>query len=323
MGLNSTKQSILIRVEGNEVIGYGHFMRCLSLARYVADEFDCTFAMSTLTSFAERLLQEYGFDIVKLGYQYQYSTDDPRSIEEFQFDLEWIAGNFQIVVLDGYRFKAAYCDRLAQVNSNIVKFVDDLSHEDVNATKGVITQIPLSEKEKTQWFKNKRVHSGSDGFLIRPEFFSDCNDDSVKRFDWFLYIAQLESFKYCVESSELKNKKVLALVSNRLVDQCVEVGWTPIVEPDVIELAREMRACKSALLPASTIALEYFVCTGRKPLVFCFAENQNQGLPYFVKRGVWASTGQTPQVLDGQLSAVNPKATLTSFLSNLYSLHGT
>ena len=65
------------------------------------------------------------------------------------------------------------------------------------------------------------------------------------------------------------------------------MGWFPVKEVQAEELAALMNSSRIAVLPASTIGIEFLIATGRKPYVKPLATNQQEAFLRMVEAGYW------------------------------------
>ncbi|UTW67162.1 UDP-2,4-diacetamido-2,4,6-trideoxy-beta-L-altropyranose hydrolase [bacterium SCSIO 12643] len=114
---------ILFRVDANAKIGWGHFYRCLALAKMLADNFQISFAVSAPSQSLQKVIIESGFNLIELK-AFVYTTPDER-IGYIPFDLGDYAKGVDIVVLDGYWFGLDYCRKLKRNDVYVVMIEDD------------------------------------------------------------------------------------------------------------------------------------------------------------------------------------------------------
>ena len=106
------KQRIHFRVDANNRIGYGHFIRCISIAHALSDH-ECTFYS------ADNLSQDLEKHFVESTVTARFSP-----AESF---LDAVRPN-DVVIVDGYHFDAEFIRKIRSKQVKIVR-VDDLADE--------------------------------------------------------------------------------------------------------------------------------------------------------------------------------------------------
>jgi len=284
-----TKPRVLFRVEGNDQVGHGHFMRCLTMARYLKDALTCEFAMSAPSDLVKQQLIEFGLKLHNTPWKEQFHPDDKRSTADWKFDLQGLLTTDDLLIVDGYRFDDSFVHASHQIGAKVIQVLDAFDspvHGD-----GVITQLPLNTQEASQ-LSSVPVWSGLNGFMIRPEFYDGNDTEIPKEFDIFTYITSQINLNFIKGEFQAGGKKICALASPDLATQCQALGWTTMVSPSLQVLISAMRRSYTGFLPASTIAIEYFVATRRKPYVMALADNQKWGMQKFIHAGMWIGLQQ-------------------------------
>ena len=273
---------VIFRVEGNDQVGHGHFMRCLTMARYLKDELTCEFAMSNPSRLALQELESHRLTWHKTPAKEQFHPDDPKSAEPWSFDLQGLLQPGDLLIMDGYRFDDTFIHASRQTGSEVIQVLDFFD-KPIQAD-AVITQIPITGCEVST---SVPAWSGVDGFLIRPEFYHDNQVPEKTAFDVFIYVSSEATLQKYSKDQFLNSKTVFALTTADLQNECENRGWLTSVSPEISSLVQTMRRCNYAILPASTIAIEYYVATGRIPRVMALAKNQQWGMSKFVDAGIW------------------------------------
>lgn len=108
-------EQVLIRCDGNTNVGYGHFSRCLNLARYL---FRCGLKRivfgGSFCTFAQAQIARYGFAL--------------REMTDYTLPVD--LSGFQLCVLDSYAFEQSYLDYLCQQPYKVVLIDDFCAHND-------------------------------------------------------------------------------------------------------------------------------------------------------------------------------------------------
>jgi UDP-2,4-diacetamido-2,4,6-trideoxy-beta-L-altropyranose hydrolase len=163
-------KNILIRVDANHSIGYGHFFRCFSLALILKENFIITFAIAGKSAQQiENILSINNFKLIELPQNSYVHVSVSQS--DLKFDLSDImTDKYTLVVLDGYRFGLNYQKELRKYSVLIAK-IDDFVEGNycidllINHIPGLISKNFSSDAEKFM----KAL--GSEYALLRPPFF--------------------------------------------------------------------------------------------------------------------------------------------------------
>ena len=161
------RKTLLIRVDGNEKIGLGHFYRCLSLAQMLGDYFAITFAMAKPSDSLKAQLSEEGFALLELDHQ-AYTLPDEAEGNEISFDLEGKLGKIDIVLLDGYWFGPEYLSKLSdEVKTAIIEDKGSGSYKVdliINHAPGVGKRNYQTDSKETYFALGPKYA------LLRPKF---------------------------------------------------------------------------------------------------------------------------------------------------------
>jgi UDP-2,4-diacetamido-2,4,6-trideoxy-beta-L-altropyranose hydrolase len=116
--MSSPANHLLVRADASPAIGAGHVMRCFALAQqWRVDGGRATFASCALPEAIESRLREQGFDVARID-------GEPGSPADAAATLELVGQRDATVVIDGYRFSAAFQDAIyRRVGATLV--VDD------------------------------------------------------------------------------------------------------------------------------------------------------------------------------------------------------
>ena len=279
------QRRVIVRVEGDDTVGHGHFIRCLTIARYISPALKCTFAMSTITPWVREQLEEFQINCIQLPYRDQFHPDDERSQEPWSYDLADILENGDILLVDGYRFDHTFHHNAQATGAKTIWFIDDLDHK-VYAD-AIITQLPVRHDVIQAKLGISTAWTGLDGFLVRPEFYEAQDLEVPVEYDYFIYASSREYAEMYRHRDELKNRRVIAVASENSEQLCRIAGWESAKNLSAREMAGLMRKSQNAILPASSIALEYYIATARNPYVFSLAQNQYTALECFTDIGMW------------------------------------
>jgi UDP-2,4-diacetamido-2,4,6-trideoxy-beta-L-altropyranose hydrolase len=147
------KKKVFIRVDGSQLIGLGHLVRCIALAQMLKDEFDVQF-------FSREIPDKIIADIRKCGFLFT-KIDDEHSF------FSTLTGK-EIVVLDNYFFDSGYQKHIKELGCKLV-CIDDLHDKHFYADL-IINQVPDSKVSgyKAQYYTQFAL--GTDYVLLRSPF---------------------------------------------------------------------------------------------------------------------------------------------------------
>jgi len=275
--------------------------------------------MSSASDWAMSQLSKEEITLIALSPLRQLHPDDADAASELPYDLDGIASQADIVVLDGYRFGAEYRQQLQDVGVKVVQIFDEVDFDaDVD---GYITPLILTDAERRRLQSGCQVYDGSNGFLIRPEFYLARKNLPVPGPKTFVYATQEKAMAFYKELQKLAGTDVVALTNDRFKDHCLQLGWDVLLHADAEEVAEAMMACATAILPASSVALEYLVVRGKAPFVFVTAENQREGFTRMLGSRHWRDA---ERLMSGQVecggngfSLENPAIGLRQWMTDL------
>lgn len=125
---------LFIRVDANAQIGSGHVMRCVALAQaWQAAAGPATFLVSDTSAAMRERIKAYGFGVKKLSAQ-TGSRNDAEQTAAAAGD-----GSSAWLVVDGYRFDAAYQNALKNMGKKVL-VIDDCGHADLYVADLVLNQ---------------------------------------------------------------------------------------------------------------------------------------------------------------------------------------
>lgn len=313
------KPRIIIRLECNELVGFGHFTRCMATARLLGTQYECCFVMAPPPEWVIQELERCGLTLIVISGQAQYHPDDADIAGELAYDLDTVVCSDDLVVLDGYRFGVNYRRQLGVACRKVIQFFDEVDLH--AAVDGFITPLILSSEERLALENRCSVFDGSDGFLIRPEFYLLHGSAGAVLKKTFIYVTQIKALEFYKQQPLLQDCSVLALTNATYRDACASMGWETLIDANADEVVVSMLGCNSALLPASSVALEFLVVRKMKPFVFVTAENQSEGFKRMVSAGYWSDATEFGYQHGGigvnQNSLPNPAIGLRNWMGDL------
>lgn len=244
-------QRILFRVDANSQIGFGHLVRCISIAKSM-EQFDCVFlSTENLNEFLEiELLDNISFI----------------SIEKSQDFLEKIESR-DIVVLDGYQFDTGYCEQIA--NKAMLVSIDDLAEIKIPADI-IINPTPKMNPAQYSASLHTQFLLGIRYAMLRPAFLEIAQKKILKKEQGSLFIC----FGGSDPLNKTKNALSAALTSNQFdaIHVVLGPGYTHQSTLNIMDeknsnitihnnlnesaMAELMGSTEFAILPSSGILLE-------------------------------------------------------------------
>ena len=262
---------VVLRADGNSLIGFGHIYRLLALADILKNHYYLVFACHATSSFIEQEIKKSCNELVILKVELPFKTPDEISTaDEIDFDLgDVLAGN-EIVVLDGYYFGLKYQQAIKQKNCKLV-CIDDLA-TNYFVADAIINHAPGIDKEIYKTEPQTKVYSGLDYSILREPFFSNLNINANKKNDAFISLGGSDYF-------EITLKLVLALNSLNILETLHIMCSSSFPKKMMVELEEMssknksiklynnlsatqivnlMDECKHAFVSASTVLLESY-----------------------------------------------------------------
>ncbi|MDP4277262.1 MAG: UDP-2,4-diacetamido-2,4,6-trideoxy-beta-L-altropyranose hydrolase [Bacteroidota bacterium] len=158
MTTDLTSQSrIILRADGDSVIGMGHFTRTLALAARLKNDFRCCYAIRTPSDDQKKAIAQVCPERIDLP------AGETTHFEAF---LNLLTGN-EVVVLDNYYFTTDYQQAIKDKGCKLI-CIDDI-HDRHYVADLVICQIPASGSAFSIELYT-RLLTGFDCVLLRPAF---------------------------------------------------------------------------------------------------------------------------------------------------------
>ena len=197
----SSTNKILLRADGNSIVGLGHVYRLLALAEMLKDDFKCSFAISQPSDFIKNEIRKLEINLIELDY-FEYKLPDRKlPSDEIIFDLESILEGDEIVILDGYWFGINYQNKIKNKGSKLV-CIDDFCNENTRAD-AIINHAPNIDKSNfSEEFKSK-FYSGLDYSIIRKPFFQNFTTPKQTTPKAYISLGGSDYFGYSFELAKL------------------------------------------------------------------------------------------------------------------------
>lgn len=287
--LDKSKTKVILRADAGKSIGFGHFVRSLALAAYLADDFDCSFC-----SFNPSDCKPSQYQLAEIGKTCSYIPIEADSYEEYDSKFLDILRGDEIVVLDNYYFTTEYQKKIKDKGCRLV-CIDDM-HDRHFVADAVLTMTPVQKEsfsiEPYTRFLNGIEHS----FLRKP--FLDVPEERERRDIKRIVMAMGGADPYGLTN------KILSIITRINDNLHIDVIAGDTVDVDSryeekVGIHRRLSAeeivnlfAKSDLgiFPASTICVEALAC--RLPIAAgWYVDNQKEFYEYGVNEGIFMPLG--------------------------------
>lgn len=282
---------ILFRVDANQKIGWGHFIRSFSLAKMLGVQFSPIFLMDQPPEEIVGMLDESGFGLIDLG-------GSERSEKEI-FQKHTGAG---IIVFDGYHFSTEIQEQALESGLKVV-VIDDHAKSEYSAHL-VINHAPLAnDHEISSKIPGAKYAIGPDYALLRPVFLEnmpevDFNENRQEIKTLFVCFGGADPYKLAVKAtlSLLKStNSIVNLVASDSVKKELEKEGLAADQRDRLkifsnqnetEMKQLMTDSDFGIVPASGLLYECIAC--RLPVLAGFyVDNQKRMYEGFKALGVF------------------------------------
>lgn len=279
-------QRIVFRADGNHTIGFGHVYRTLALAGMLSNHFECVFAINRPDGFIKDQISK-ACQAISLDTEYTYPLPDKMNAEnQIPFDLQNVAGEKDIVVVDGYHFGMDYQQGLKSTGCKQV-WLDDLLR-DYPFADAIINHAPGIKSG--DYTTNARLCLGLEYAILRKPFFLPLKPKdyankiayiSLGGSDYFGFTLKISKGLLATESFNHLHILCSAQFEETLLNDLRQLAKThPITlhfNLSAEQIVDVMDACTHAFISASTVLIESY-SRGLK----CFAGyyTQNQHLIY-------------------------------------------
>lgn len=279
------QRKLLIRVDANDAIGYGHYFRCLAIALMVSDAWEITFAVSEPSPFLVGSIESNHFKYTLVGRYVYTDPDSKRYADEVPFDLASILEeDFHSVLVDGYFFGPKYFEKLVSYSVRVIA-ISDSADEPIKADI-LVNSSPQINAEAYAAFDVETLALGSAYTMLRPEFYAGKwrqgrKLDSKKLLISFGGADHFGLMERIVETC-LKSRRFeeihLILKIGEISDQLKEIltANTSVISHSNLSangVIKIMNTCNMAILPSSGILYESVVC-GLPTIICWYAANQ-------------------------------------------------
>jgi UDP-2,4-diacetamido-2,4,6-trideoxy-beta-L-altropyranose hydrolase len=276
------KRKVILRADGGNQVGMGHFIRTLALAEILKDDFHCVYA--TQTPSPSQITE-----IRRVCHSYIELANDESHFNTF---LDYLQGD-EIVVLDNYYYTTEYQRSIKQKGCKLV-CIDDL-HDQHFVSDLVINHAPGICKSDYSTCKNTKLLLGLEYVLLRGSFLERAkfNKTYLNRDTVFINFGgedrlniSLKVLNDLVKSKPSLKVKIVLGHSNHHLDairEFISKSSTEIelfINRSASEMAEIIWNCDFAVVPCSTILFEVIAC--KLPFITgAYVENQKLIANYF------------------------------------------
>lgn len=280
-----TTQKIIFRADGNSKIGFGHISRCLALAELLSKDHYLCFAIQEPIQDLIDILKKVVNEVILLPFS---EPSSPAFLTELGPSLT----GREIVVLDGYHFDTEYEENLKTLALATVSIDDIPSRHFVSDLVfnfcGSLTANDYSKEFYTQLFTGLRYVFLRPPFLHHPALNkkfnnrlflnmggSDSGNETLKIINELIKVDLFEEIEVVV-GNQYAHLTSLENIQIRNSSIMINQGLT------AEEMFNCMNRCAVAIVPPSTVALE-FLSTGGLVFLYQTASNQSLQKKYLIE----------------------------------------
>ncbi len=288
------KSKLFFRADGNEKIGLGHIVRCLSIIQMLGDRFECLLVVNNVNDKIKNLIKEV-CDFVDLE-----TIDLINEIDK----LRYLVRKNDIMIIDGYYFNLSYQTELKKIAKKLVA-IDDLS-SNIFAADVIINHGDISVLPEYRTLNDSKIFSGLDYIIVRPNFikavFLKKNVISINTV--FVCMGGADSFNITTKVIEACSqcdfiKKIIVVIGsiynyklelNSLLSEINNISIELFENASAIQMVEFIEQSQIAISTASTISLE--ICCVKSALICgTVVDNQNAIHSHLIKNRCCVSIG--------------------------------
>ncbi len=319
-------KKILFRADGNQKIGAGHIMRCLSIAEASKElGYQCHFFVSDTSFFG--IIVERGFECTVLHTKYDLMEEELVTLLPLMIQYEP-----DYIIIDSYFVTASYLEQMRHYG--VTLYVDDLAAFAYPVDVLLNYNIFAKDMEYTDLYQ--RTNMVLPKFLLGSYFtplrkeFHDLNFKVPSRKVSHIFVSAggadpervaIKLIKYLQSHKELVEEYHYHFVIGTFEPDVEEIksiaekeSWL-YLHQNVSNMSSLMCQCDMAISAAGSTLYELCAC-GIPTITYILADNQILGEKAFVKEGIMLSAGDCRYNLDFEKSL----CTLVKTLGNDYEL---
>lgn len=278
---------ILFRADGAASIGYGHVHRLLSLAQMLHNHFECVFVSHEAPQFLLDELEKLSIAFKQTDSIAYKFPDERLTDEEVDFDMGAILTGNEIVVLDGYWFGKKYQQQIKQKGCTLV-YINDLLEPGAVADCIINHSLGINTGD----YKNTRIatsiYTGASYSLINvPDTFRHKQINGNSHHHLLIAMGGTDPLNYTAKvltaHKDYINRfhQVSVLVGNAYPHlQQLSSDAAGFASVNIIQgISKEavfnlMQSADTAILSASTMAVEYATIGGKLAIIQTAANQQ-------------------------------------------------
>lgn len=265
------KHRIILRADGNNLIGFGHIYRLLALADILKEEFYLIFVLYQSTDFIEKEIRKYCDEIILLPGHLPFKTSDEITpADEIDFDMADVIKADETVVLDGYYFGTKYQQAVKQQHCRLV-CIDDMASNYFFAD-AVINHAPGIEEAIYKKGPSTKLYTGLEYAILRKPFFKPFSSRNKSNNNVFISLGGADylqiTTKLVGHLQQLKEFNSLHIMCSSsfpaaMMDELLQMSkqsakiklYQNLAATEIVEL---MDSCQYAFVSASTVLLEAY-----------------------------------------------------------------
>lgn len=301
---------LYIRADGNQIIGSGHIMRCLSIAKALRTIGEDSIFI-TADNYPEGLIRKHGFTNICLDSDWANLEK-----ESLQLDNLILTGNIKKLLIDSYYITPKYVDNIH--NKTKIAYLDDLENFSYAVDLLINYSISAEEDKYKHKYPFTKFLLGTDFIPLREQFQGIRHIYRNKVKDILITTGGSDSFN-------VTGKLIQGLRANSQFNEInlhIIIGAFNVHKEEILKLsnihkniciyqniddmAALMSRCDMAISAGGTTLYELCACT--VPIVaFTFADNQINGTKALGRHGLLYYAGDIRINLDSCILGIIQK----------------